>query len=287
VAPEWRLPLILRVYPDLVQAVKAQREAAVQEFVSDRGFPAPRPLLVEPTAEPLGLPFMIMERFEGRPMLDRFKNPLAIPGTIRRLADLQVQLHGLSIDGFPSRTDVPLVDRLLTGLREEISESSTAEIRIAFAWLESHAGIGRGEETVLCHNDFHPLNILVDSEWNLCLVDWSDADLSGRHCDIGRTTALFWLAPPLARSPIERLALRASRRYLLSAYLAAYTRKFPVDADRLRYWQALHGLRAWLQVAGLRSSGRARAGAREGAAEAIPPGLVPALQKYVTERTGP
>ena len=114
----WEQPLILRVYPAARQEAKARREASVQAFLVRAGYPAPRPLLVEGADNEFGLPFMIMERVQGRPMLDRFKNPLAIPGLLRRMAELQTRLHKLPVEGCPLPYEGPLVDRSLAEVSE-------------------------------------------------------------------------------------------------------------------------------------------------------------------------
>jgi aminoglycoside phosphotransferase (APT) family kinase protein len=281
-ATEWDGRLVLRVYPDMAQAEKARREEAVQRFACESGFPAPRPLLLETDGSAIGLPFMIMKRCAGRVMLDRFKNPVEIPRMLSAMAGMHVRLHRLPVQDCPLPAEGSLVDRLLAAVHEQVGKPMPDEIRSALSRLEANAGLVRDEERVLCHNDFHPLNILIDGE-DLCLIDWPDADIGDRHCDIARTTALFWLAPPLARSVVERLALRALRRRLISGYLNRYRRELPVDAERLRYWQALHALRAWVQVEALRS-GSAPLGARGGAVDELPKGLVPALKRYVEER---
>jgi aminoglycoside phosphotransferase (APT) family kinase protein len=193
----------------------------------------------------------------------------------------------LPVHDFPTPDDRPLVDRLLSNARDELPLDAAAEMRAALSWLESNAGVVRQEVGVLCHNDFHPLNDHLSREGKACLIDWSDADIGDRHCDVGRTTALFWLAPPLARSPVERLVLRAFRRYFIAAYLGRYSREMEVETPRLQFWQTLHALRAWAQLDKLQSTGKATLGARRGAAGEVPPGLVPALREYLRDRVSP
>ena len=98
---DWLGPLILRVYATDRDGPKAEREAAAQRFATERGFCAPRPLMVEAGAVPSGLPFMIMERASGAPMLDRFKNPLAISRMLTILAETQAGLHSLPCHDWP------------------------------------------------------------------------------------------------------------------------------------------------------------------------------------------
>jgi aminoglycoside phosphotransferase (APT) family kinase protein len=281
--PEWARPLVLRIYPSLQQTEKAKRETDIQTYAADREFPAPRPLLLDESGAPFGLPFMIMERMPGSPAVDRIKNPLAVRGIIREMAALQVRLHTLPTDGCPLPYDGPMVDRLLSPTRELVERHRPPGLDGALGWLEEHAVIVRSEEPVLIHNDFHPLNILAEGR-RLSLVDWTDAALGDRHCDVARTLALLWLAAPLLKSPLARTALGLLRRYIVPLYASEYGRHLPLDNRRLRYWEALHAFKSWAQVVVLLREGESAMQAREGVAAEIPPNVVPAIREYFQRR---
>jgi aminoglycoside phosphotransferase (APT) family kinase protein len=125
---------------------------------------------------------------------------------------------------------------------------------------------------------------MLSDEGETHVLDWSDAAVGDRHHDLARTLALFWLAPPLARSMLERLLLTAARGYLISRYLARYAEPMPVDRVRLRYWEALHALMAWAQVAAIVGGRGEELGAKPEAAEQIPPGFVRSLRAYFWKR---
>lgn len=281
--PDWLAPLVLRVYPTPEQKAKAQREADAQTFAVHHGIPAPRPLLVEPEWQPYGLPFMIMERAPGTPFLDRFKNPLRLRGAIKAMVDLQVRLHTVPTEGCPLPYERPLVDRWLAPIREKAERFDPPGLREPLRWLEENAGVVRDEEPAFIHNDYHPLNLLADGD-RLTLLDWPDATLGDRHCDVGRTLALFWLASPFEKSLLGRTVLGLLRRYIVPAYEKAYGELLPIDQARLRYWQALHALSAWAQIAVMQREGESAIGARAGALSDIPPSISPALRAYFYER---
>jgi len=282
-APDpWASPLILRVYPAVSQCEKARREFAVQQFAVDRGFPAPRPLSLDDAGPVLGLPFMIMERVPGVPLLDRMKNPFALAGIIRAMADLQVRLHKVPVEGCPLPSSPPLVSRQLADIARDLQKFEIDHLSAEYGWLEANCSVVEDEEPVLLHNDFHPLNIIVDSDGGMTLLDWSDAALGDRHHDLARTLALFWLAPPLAPTLLERTLLRVLRRYIVPAYTRRYSASLPIDPVRLRYWQALHSFRAWVQVLALRRDAGAL-GARNDATGLAPPGFEHSLADYFHE----
>jgi aminoglycoside phosphotransferase (APT) family kinase protein len=149
--------------------------------------------------------------------------------------------------------------------------------------MESHADLVRDEEPALLHNDFHPLNIMLDGE-RMTLLDWPDAAVGDRHCDVARTLALFWLAAPLERSFIGRTVLGLLRRYIVPLYVREYRSHLALDDVRLRYWEALHAFKAWAQIAVLHHEGEAALGARAGVAAEIPPTMIRALESYVRTR---
>ncbi len=283
-AAGWDGPLILRIFAAPHQEEKARRETAVQAFLSAAGFPAPRPLLVGGADNDLGLPFMIMERVPGSPMLDRFKNPLAIPGVLRRMADLHVRLHRVPLDGCPLAHDSPLVLRQLAGLHGQVQRYDLADLQGPLRWLEENRGVVEDEEPALLHNDFHPLNVILSDAGVEYVLDWSDAAIGDRHHDLARTLALFWLAPPLARSPVERLLLTAIRGYLIRRYVDRYAEQLPVEKARLRYWEAFHGAHAWAQVKAIRAGHGEEMGANPVGVAQIPPGFERSLQAYFWKR---
>lgn len=280
----WQKSLILRVFAGPQQEEKARRETAVQEFLANAGFPAPRPMLVRGPDNDLGLPFMIMERVPGSPMLDRFKNPLAIPGLLRQAADLHVRLHRLPPDGCPLAYDEPLVARQLRELRGQVERYQLTELQGALSWLEENRGVVGSEEPCILHNDFHPLNVMLSDDGSHYVLDWSDAAIGDRHHDIARTLALFWLAPPLARSLLERALLTLVRGYVIRRYVTRYGEQLPVETARLLYWEAFHGAQAWAQVVALRAGHGEEMGANMEGVARIPEGFERSLEAYFWKR---
>jgi aminoglycoside phosphotransferase (APT) family kinase protein len=282
--PGWPSRVVLRVYPGLQQVAKMEREFAVQEFVTARGFPAAKPLLAGPP-DVLGLPFMLMERIEGVQAVEAFKNPLRIRGVLRQMAALQARLHVLPIDGCPLPYDSPLIDHLLAQPRELLARYPEPDAMRGLRWLEDTASLVRDEQPVLVHNDFHPVNILADGR-KLTLLDWSDAALGDRHSDVARTLAVFWHAPYF-QAGIARRALLFLRRPIISWYLRDYQSHAPLRRDRLRYWEAAHAFSEWVTIVVADRHGDAAIGAREGVAGSLPRGIADILWQYFAERAAP
>ena len=247
---EWRQPLVLRVFSTESQVDKARREAAVQEFVVRRGYPALMPLAIETDDDRLGLPFMVMRRVEGGTLLQAITGkPWRAKRLLTGMADLHVRLHKLPIAGCPLSHERPLVDIELADARSIIDEIYATHMEEGFRWLEERKALVVEEEPVLCHNDFHPLNILLEPDGeSMAVIDWSDAALGDRHCDVGRTVAIIWFAQIAATSAVERLVLKAARGFLRGAYFNRYQELLPVDQRRLDFWEAVHTFVGWAQL---------------------------------------
>jgi aminoglycoside phosphotransferase (APT) family kinase protein len=179
----------------------------------------------------------------------------------------------------------PLVERQLTAAQDDIDRFQLKGLDHALTWLQENRHIVQEEQLSVLHNDFHPLNIMSDGQ-SMSVLDWSDAAVGDRHHDLARTLALFELAPPLARGWFERSILGVLRRYIIPQYLSFYRAELQVDEGRLRYWQALHAFKAWVQLLSLEVNAE-ELGARQGAASDIPPGLLPAVRDYFHERAHP
>jgi len=247
----WDGPLVLRILPSPAHGERASREAAVQRFIAAAGYPAPAVVAWEDAGTELGLPFIIMQRAPGATMLSRITaRPWTMRRHLRSLAGLHARLHAMPIDGAPLQYDRPLVRvRLDAAAREEARRLG---LQREFAWLEAHASIVEDEQPVLTHNDFHPLNVLVDpATERMTVIDWSDVRLGDRHHDIARTTVIFWIAAIAAGSAAERIVIGLTRGYMANTYLDAYRAQAPIEPVRLRYWQAFHALHGAAQVLAL------------------------------------
>jgi aminoglycoside phosphotransferase (APT) family kinase protein len=282
---EWSRPLILRIYPGDRGAERASQEVAMQRFVADRGYPAPRPLLAEPDAAPLGRAFMIMERAPGRMLVDAMSGkPQRFFGLVRRMAELHVELHQVDAVGCPASSDGPLVERLLAMMRDLLAAVQLEELE-GLAWLEANKGIVLGEERSVCHDDFHPLNILIDNDGHCCVIDWSGATVGDRHYDIACTLVLLRTAPFEGRNLFEKLVNGLARRLMVSRYQRRYRQLLPIDKERLRYWEAFRAFEWVLFLTALPLMGTEEAGIKGDTPSRVPDDMVKKMQRYVRQRT--
>ena len=251
---EWREPLIVRLLPTPDRAPQAEREATVQGWCADRGYAAPRVLAVLDPADGLGLPTQVMERAPGTTMLDAFSaKPWRARALVDQLAALALRLHALPTDDFPP-DGASLVDHRLWLPRRVVAELDRPDLSEALRRAEALTARAMEAPSVVCHGDFHPLNVMVDDD-RAAVIDWTDAGLGPREADVARTALLFHVAAIAAETRVERLALRVAGPRLARRYRRTYEAGAHLDADRLRTWEVLHAVHGWAQVEMLHAGG--------------------------------
>jgi aminoglycoside phosphotransferase (APT) family kinase protein len=240
---------VARTHKTVEEAAVARREAAIQEWCVDQAYPAPRVIAVFDPGELGDLPVQVMQRGPDATLLDAVKRaPWRAPKLVDRLAALQVQLHALPVDRWPEPDGDGLAARRLRLVRRWLAAHDDADLRAALTRVEPLLPELDASPRVACHGDFHPLNVLVDGDESM-VVDWTDAALGDRHGDVARTHLLFHFGAALATSNRAAKALMgASQGWLSKRFLTAYQRAVPLDAERLRKWEAVHLLHGWAQV---------------------------------------
>jgi aminoglycoside phosphotransferase (APT) family kinase protein len=262
--PAWREPLVVRVLPAPGRLDQARSEAAFQSWSAARGYPAPQVLAVLAPDDALGLPAQVMERAPGVTMVDALKaKPWRARALARQLASLQLALHALDPSDWPGSTEpTTLVDNRLFLPRRAVELLQQPALADALRRAEGlAAACATSGEVVVCHGDFHPLNVMVDGS-SAAVIDWTDAGLGPREADVARTALLFHMAALGAENRAERVALSLIGPRLSQTYLRAYRGGARLDDAQLRRWDALHALHGWAQVEML------HAGAFEGTSSA-------------------
>jgi aminoglycoside phosphotransferase (APT) family kinase protein len=267
-----RGPLILRLFRRGQQVDAVRAEATVQRTVSELGYPAPRVLLACTDPCVLGAPFLIMQHLPGETLLSGLAptrshamrvNPwrlLSAPGRLRAMprviARWQARLHALDPEplrraarerGLPPR--LLGLDRELEKLGAEL-RGAPADTHACFAsavdWIQRQRP-DESSRAVICHGDFHPVNVLVQEGAVSGVIDWTDALLAPPAFDVAQTRFLFRFAP-LELPAALRGAASFVERLLSREFVRAYTRGAKVDLEALDYYEALRILRELMGV---------------------------------------
>lgn len=276
----WTHPLVLRLLPSPDRQEQALREAAVQGWCAASGYPAPEVFAVFGPEDGFGLPAQVMERAPGVTALDALKaRPWRAFALVDQLARLQLELHALPADGWPGTADpVGLADQRL-GLPRRVAEhTGSPELLEALARVEAVIPVAVDDpHPVICHGDFHPLNVLVDGAAGM-VIDWTDAGLGPREADVARTLLIFHIAAIAAGSTVERVVLQRIGPRLARRHRRTYEAGAALDHRRLMAWEAMHALHGWSQVVML------HAGGFEGSSSADASDVPLALADYLRDR---
>jgi aminoglycoside phosphotransferase (APT) family kinase protein len=195
--PTGPLQLVLRMYTGDRGEAKAELEGNGMRRLHAAGFPVPRIHHQEKSQEPLGRPFLLMDRVDGTDIWGMFGDERSDEATRiqHSFGDLLVQLH---------RIDPNL-------LSSAGGEDPHGHIRMTLGeWRTVANGIGRDEFAILdwfedqvssltplppsvTHNDFHPGNILRAHDGTMTVLDWTGVRVSDPRFDLAWTLLLLEL----------------------------------------------------------------------------------------------
>jgi aminoglycoside phosphotransferase (APT) family kinase protein len=239
-----------------------EREAVVQSAVVAQGYPAPPILLQGVGPGPADGCYLVMPRVDGEPPLsgiDLAGVLRAVPTLARLpnlLAELAVQLHRLDPQplqrelttrpGWPVDLDDLMSDMTLAadGVRDPTSAAAIRSVVDARPREES--------ASVICHGDFHPLNLVLGPTGSASVIDWTGGRLAPPAFDVS-FTALLLAHPPIAVGRALRGPIRAAGRWISHRFVASYRRRaraagYDLPTDELTWFTRLHAARILLEV---------------------------------------
>jgi aminoglycoside phosphotransferase (APT) family kinase protein len=243
--PAWSVPLVARVPAAAERYDMLRQESAVQSWVAARGYPAPEVLTVLAPGQALPSPVQVMARVPGVPLIAASGRPRRIPELMVPLGRTHAELHRLGsppADAHPG--EVP--DSWLRLARHLTQSGSAGQLAASLRAVELVADRLEVADPVVCHGDFHPLNVLAAAGGPaLHVIDWTTAGVGDRHGDIAWTLLWFEIAAVAALRRADRVLMRVLRRRLARAYLTGYRRVLPVDRERVQLWRPVSLLRIW------------------------------------------
>ena len=296
-------PLVLRCYQGSRAADKGTRESAIMRLLADMNYPLPRPFLFEHDSEPLGAPFLIMERLAGQPLFSLSGFPqafktfsLGFMGFVRT----QVRLHSLdarrqfaaakvphAFTGGNAPSTLPLVERLFRIVEQRIEEGPLPGVRDALICLQGRAPRYSPAPATLVHMDYHPQNVMVSGFRVTGVVDWVNADYGDRYL-CAATTAVI-LSTTAMEHPSwmgENPAGNGLRTLFASLYLPLYHAGAPMELERFRYAQGVAALLRLSMFGMMRVRGPESVGFRPEAIKNVTPSVVRLLSRYASRKAG-
>jgi aminoglycoside phosphotransferase (APT) family kinase protein len=296
-------PLVLRCYQGSRAALKGNREAGVMRLLAETNYPLPRPYLFEQSSEPLGAPFLIMERVAGRPLFSAegftqaFKTfSLGFAGFVRA----QVQLHSLGSDrqiplvkvpraytSANAPSHLPLLERLFRLIERRIEEAPLPGLSDALASLRRRAPRYSPAPPTIVHMDYHPQNVMVSGFRVSGVLDWVNADVGDRYL-CAATTAVILSSSAMERPRWmgENIAGNSLRALFASLYLPLYHAAAPMELERFRFAQGVAALLRLSMFGMMRARGPESVGFRPEAIENVTPSVVRLLSNYAGRKAG-
>lgn len=246
-------PLVLRVYPaNSFPKGQAFIEGEIQNLLRAEGYPtAPVHSICEDT-EILGNEFIIMQFIPGKWMKDVYPCD-QVP---TELAQAHVQLHRLNMDpinralhmkGFFTRQHVGRFSSsfamMLDRTEALIATRQLNHLLPAIDWMQHHRSIV-GTNIVVNHCDFHPMNILINHGAISAVLDWQGFRLGEPEADVANTMVKLYCIGSVLMPQYDWSAL-------IKPYVTQYHQLFPLNPEKLRFYQAVWCIRFFIIIGGL------------------------------------
>ena len=234
---DFRGSLVLRIYGNKSAIPRLDHEFSVQKFMQSHGFPSPEPLLLEESSDWLGGPFLVRKLLPGQSLYDFIITPIwRLWQVSRRTGFLLARLHQLPTDEFPAHSG-DMLEHSFADMQETMTSLGFKGLEPGLHWLQIHRP-APPEKPCIVHLDFHPKNIIIDDDWNLSLVDWSEATLGDPHADFGCMEAIIRCAA-IENVPLTTVPFVPVGRYILCKRIRkAYRELLPIDEHKLNYYRA-------------------------------------------------
>lgn len=203
----WQNDQVLKLYYDWYELDWIEYEARIARAVHASGLPVPAAGEILRVNDRNGL---VYQRVNGIPMNDMTKRkPWLGNHYARRMADLHAEMHSRIIE-----IDIP---RQRQRLVEKISGARALSGDLQARALTALESMPDGD--CLCHNDFHPGNILVTSQSEV-IIDWTDATRGNPLADLARTTILCVGSAETSqtKSVIDKAYVKATHNTFIRRY---------------------------------------------------------------------
>ncbi|MFM9927669.1 phosphotransferase family protein [Variovorax sp. H27-G14] len=256
VAPEGRHALILQqapalpalpASPDPVQSgprrlatprLAAADDARLMTVARAHGVPAPRVLAMLDVQDGLASGY-ITERVEGETLGRKLVNDPALAAARGAMAaqagTILAAIHATPTQALPFLQRLsPAQELAVYGDLLERTGFRHAALAFALQWTRQHLPTG-GRQT-LVHSDFRTGNLIVGPEGIRCVLDWEIARIGDPMQDLGVLCMRTWR---FGGTP--EVGGFGARADLYAAYERASG--MPVDAARVRFWEAFSNLK--------------------------------------------
>lgn len=217
---------VLKLFREWVPPEWVDYEACVARAVHDLDLPVPA---VGEIVEHQGRRGIIYERAEGISLLKTFQvKPWKIAWIARLLAELHADIHTQIVnDSFPSQWQ-----RLIDGIQQ--AAMLPADLRnVVLAMLDRLPFNDR-----LCHNDFHPDNIIITKHGPI-VIDWMNVARGNPLADVARTSLMIRFGQPISGGKVAFWLMNQGRTVLHNTYLQHYFKLTGRNQEQFAQWETV------------------------------------------------
>jgi len=210
---------LVKIYRDYVPQADIDREILCTESVQGRGLPVPE---YRGYTEYKGKRAILLEYIRGQSMMSVLASGQIPPEELAEdFAKIHYQMHQCRADGLEEGK--VRLERLLKRSEPNLGTDLTTRC------LKLMEKIPEGN--MLCHNDFHPGNILYNDNNEMIVIDWSDASCSDPFADVARTVQMFDYGPSAASGnpviPMDKITPEAVERMKKYSHnVSRFTRRY-------------------------------------------------------------
>lgn len=220
---------LAKMYRDDISDADVQREIMCTEFVQNKGLAVPE---YRGFITYKGKRSVLQEYIRGESAMNLLVAGAMEPEKLGEdFADIHYKVHQCPANGLE-----PGKERLAMQLRMSERNLGTDLTERCLKLLEQLPEMDR-----LCHNDFHPGNMIYNEEKGMVVIDWSDATASNPLSDVAHTIQAFDFGmkakPGQGVSPesYERMMRAYSRiKTFIRSYEKRYAQNVGVSVEEFR-----------------------------------------------------
>ena len=214
---------LVKIYRDYVPQADIDREICCTESVQGRGLPVPE---YRGYIQYKGKRAILLEYIRGKSMMNVLSGGEIAPEELAEdFAKIHYQMHQCRADGLEEGK--VRLERLLRRSEHNLGTDLTTRCLKLMETLP--------DGSMLCHNDFHPGNILYNDNREMIVIDWSDASCCDPLADVARTVQMFDYGPSAASGtlviPTDKTSPEAIERIkksrdIISRFIRRYEKKY-------------------------------------------------------------
>lgn len=233
VQPKYSQPLVLRLFPADFLEKLALKEGTIQNALHEENYPVAKVHIICEEVKWLGGEFIIMDFLNGEPMGESLPKEVILG----KLAETHVSLHKIN--------PAAVIERLKTStIKPEWYDGTifidtyakkSEMLKPALKWMKENEPSDR--QNVLCHGDFHPLNILVDDGKVSGVLDWSASRIGEPERDVASTFCNLAIYGPMGIPDFDWKGLAEN-------YIKEYQLLSKLDSEKLNYYKAVNSVGA-------------------------------------------